>query len=79
MTRGDRAAVAWLMFASLLFGACFYFASPARADGNLDPDEQVFVDLYGADAVCPTIDDYPSRPGVQGVAAAIERIRGAIR
>lgn len=71
MKRGDRVAVAWLMFASLLFGACVYFAGPARADGYLDEDEQVFVELYGADVICPTIGDHRSLAGVIGVTEAI--------
>lgn len=71
MARGDRAAIAWAMIGSALFGACFYLASPARADGYLDMDETVYVQAF-AGAVCATLDDYPSLGGVMGVVAAIE-------
>lgn len=46
-------------------------AAVARADGFLDDDEQVFVELYGADAVCRTITEYRSMAGVIGVADVI--------
>ena len=71
MARGDRSAVALLMTTSAFIGALFYFASPARADGYLDDDEQVFVELYGESAVCPTITEYHSLGGVMGVASGI--------
>lgn len=71
MARGDRTAIAWAMIGSALFGAAFYFASPAKADGMLDEDEQVFVELYGADAVCPTLTEYRSLSGVMGISDAI--------
>lgn len=70
MARGDRTAIAWAMVGSALFGACVYFASPARADGYLDTDETVYVQAF-AGAVCSTLDDYPSLGGVMGVAQAI--------
>lgn len=43
----------------------------ARADGELDPVEVAYVKAYGASAVCPTIDAYPSEAGVTGVWQAI--------
>lgn len=46
-------------------------AAVSRADGFLDEDEQVFVELYGEDAVCPTITEYRSMAGVMGVAEVI--------
>lgn len=70
MARGDRAAIAWAMLGSALFGAAFYFASPAKADGTLDIDEQIYVQVY-AGAVCATLDDYPSLGGVLGVADGV--------
>ena len=71
MARGDRSAVALLMACSAFLGAALYFASPARADGYLDEDEQVFVELYGADAVCTTITEYRSLAGITGIAEVI--------
>lgn len=47
-------------------------ASTARADGYLDIDEQVYVELYGEQAICPTISEFYSARGVLGVADAIE-------
>ena len=58
--------------AGLVVGTiCVATAAVARADGFLDEDEQVFVELYGADAVCPTITEYRSLAGVMGVAEVI--------
>jgi len=71
MARGDRAAVAWLMAASAMLGAATYFASPARADGTVDEDEAVFVEVYGQGAICTTLDDYPTAAGVVGISNAI--------
>ena len=71
MARGDRTAVAWLMAASTLLGGAVYFASPARADGYISPDEADYIELYGQGAVCPVIDRYHSIPGVMGVTAGI--------
>ena len=71
MARGDRSAVALLMATSALFGAALYFSTPARADGWLTEDEQVFVEMYGEGAVCATITEYRSMGGVLGVAEAI--------
>lgn len=70
MARGDRAAIAWLLSASALLGAALYFASPARADGYLSTDEQVYVEMHGG-AVCTTLAEYPSYGGVLGIAEAI--------
>ncbi len=70
MSRGDRSAVALLMATSAFFGAALYFASPARADGMLSTDEQVYVEMYGG-AVCSTLDEYPSYGGVLGIAEVI--------
>lgn len=71
MARGDRSAVALLMATSAMLGAALYFASPARADGTLDAEEDAFVQLYGEGAICSTLDDYPSVGGVIGIAQAI--------
>lgn len=70
MARGDRSAVALLMATSALFGAALYFSTPARADGFLSPDEEVFVSLYGEGAVCRTITEYRT-PGVLGALEVI--------
>lgn len=67
MARGDRTAIAWAMIGSALFGACFYFASPAKADGTLDETEQVWVELYGEQALCATLTEYRSLSGVMGI------------
>lgn len=70
MRRQDRGPVALLMGCSAMLGAAVYFASPARADGMLSTDEQVYVEMYGG-AVCSTLDEYPSYGGVLGIAEAI--------
>ena len=70
MARGDRSAVALLLACSAFLGGAVYFASPARADGYLDEDEQVFVELYGEGAVCRTITEYRT-PGVLGALEVI--------
>ena len=70
MARGDRSAVALLMATSAAFGAALYFSTPARADGYLSPDEEVFVSLYGEGAVCRTITEYRT-PGVLGALEVI--------
>lgn len=67
MARGDRTAIAWAMVGSALFGACVYFASPAKADGMLDEDEQVWIELYGEQALCATLSEYRSLAGVKGI------------
>ena len=70
MARGDRSAVALLMACSAFLGGALYFASPAKADGYLSPDEEVFVSLYGEAAVCRTISEYRT-PGVLGALEVI--------
>lgn len=70
MKRSDRAPVALLMLCSAMIGSAFYFASPAKADGYLSPDEEVFVSLYGEAAVCHTITEYRT-PGVLGALEVI--------
>lgn len=47
-------------------------ASPARADGTISDTEFAYIQMYGASAVCPTIDDYPTPAGVLGVEQGIE-------
>ena len=58
--------------AGLIVGSvCVATAAVARADGFLDEDEQVFVELYGEPAVCATLTEYRSLSGVMGVTEAI--------
>ena len=71
MNRDDRGPVALLMACSALLGAAVYLSAQAHADGFLSDTEQVYVELFGEDAVCTTIDEYHSASGVLGVAAAI--------
>lgn len=57
--------------AGLIVGSiCVATAAVARADGFLNEDETLFVQLYGADAVCATITDYRVA-GVMGAAEVI--------
>ena len=42
-------------------------ATPAKADGYLNEDEQVWVELYGEQALCATLTEYRSLAGVKGV------------
>jgi hypothetical protein len=63
----NRALVALALGGLLAAGA----TGIARADGELDPVEVAYVQAYGASAVCPTIDAYPSEAGVTGVWQAI--------
>jgi hypothetical protein len=69
--RADRGPVALLMATSALLGAAMYFASPARADGVLDADEEAYIQLYGEHAICSTVSEFPSPSGVLGVMEAI--------
>lgn len=48
-------------------------AVPAKADGILDNSETDYVLMYGADAICPVIDQYHSVAGVTGVARGITK------
>ena len=66
-----RAFSLGIITGSMLTAGVVLLASPARADGILDPDEQVFVELYGAKAICHTLDSYASVAGVMGIADAI--------
>ncbi len=70
MKRGDRGPVALLMATSALLGAALYFSAPASADGYLDDSEADYVSLYN-DAICQTIDEHHTIPGVMGVLAAV--------
>lgn len=70
MNRADRGPVALLLGCSALLGAALYYASPAKADGMLSTDEQVYVQMYG-NAVCLTLNEYPSYSGVLGIAEVI--------
>lgn len=56
---------------SFLTAGAVLLATPAKADGYLDTDEQIFVEMY-YDAVCSTISSYPSLGGVSGVSRAIQ-------
>lgn len=71
MNRRDRGPVALLLAASGLLGAAVYFSAPARADGFLSDRENDYVELFGYSAVCPTLDEHHSLPGVLGIASAI--------
>lgn len=55
---------------SFLTAGAVMLASPARADGWLDDDELVFVELHGQ-SICSVIDTYHSLSGVTDVAEAI--------
>lgn len=66
----DGLAVALLLVVMAALGV-IVFASSAKADGYLDDDEQVYVEMYGELAVCPTITEYRSLAGVMGIAEAI--------
>ena len=66
-----RAYALGIITGSFLTAAAITFATPVKADGYLDDDELVYVELYGADAVCPTISTYRSLAGVMGVAEGI--------
>lgn len=46
-------------------------APDAKADGYLTTDEAAYANAYGASAICPTLDDYPSTSGVLGVTDGI--------
>lgn len=63
-----RAYAAGVFTGSLLTAAAMLWASPAHAD----PDRATlaYADVF-ADAVCQTLDDYPTQVGVQGVMDAI--------
>lgn len=62
--------VAWLMLASLIIGGSVGFAARANADGYLSDVEKAYVYAYH-DAVCLTLDEYPTGAGVMGVVSAI--------
>ncbi|OBC11392.1 hypothetical protein A5784_34915 [Mycobacterium sp. 852013-50091_SCH5140682] len=57
--------------AGALAAAIVTHAPVAHADGNLSNREAAYVLAYGAGAVCPTIDDFPSIAGVVGVVKGI--------
>ena len=56
---------------SFLTAGVVLLATPAKADGYLNTDEQIFVEMH-YDAVCSTITSYPSLGGVSGVSRAIQ-------
>lgn len=56
---------------SFLTAGVVLLATPAKADGMLSTDEQVYVEMYGG-AVCATLSDgYATYAGVMGIAEAI--------
>lgn len=66
-----RRRLALTAFGIVLAGACLGYATDARADGVLSNVEWAYVQAYGAAAVCPTIDLFPTEAGVMGVMAGI--------
>jgi hypothetical protein len=67
-----RNAIVKAFSAGLIVGSiCVATAAVARADGFLNEDEKVFVELYGEPAVCATLTEYRSLSGVMGVAEVI--------
>ena len=66
-----RAFALGIIAGSFLTAGTVLASAPAKADGILDADEQVFVELYGEKAVCHTISAFNSVAGVIGVADAI--------
>lgn len=58
---------------SFLTAGIVFAAAPARADGHLDATEADYVQMYGAGAICPVIDQYHSVAGVTGVARGITK------
>lgn len=59
------------MIAGSFLTAGLITAIPAKADGFVDDSEADYIFSYGADAICPVIDQYHSFAGVMGVAKAI--------
>lgn len=67
-----RAFSLGIITGSFLTAGIILTTTTAKADGYLDMDEQVYVELYGEQAICPTITEFHSYNGVLGVADAIE-------
>lgn len=61
--------------AGLIIGAALYFSVPANADNGASSEVTNYA-LDAAPAMCSTLDDYPSIPGVQGVLKGIENDSG---
>jgi hypothetical protein len=51
--------------------AAFIDAGRVHADGVISEPERRYIDLYGPAAVCPTLAQFPTDAGVQGVIIAI--------
>lgn len=66
-----RRLLALSLFGAILAGTGVGWATDARADGVISDTEAAYINMYGAGAVCTTISEYPSEPGVYGVLAAI--------
>jgi hypothetical protein len=74
--RGDSVmpgwkAWVWALAAAVILGASLGLAARANADGVLDTAEIRYIEAYGASAICPVLDEFPSKAGVFGVAEGI--------
>lgn len=65
----SRLCVALIMTGMLL--PSLLFGPEARADGVVSDAEFAYIQTYGASAVCPTLDRFPSEAGVMGIASGI--------
>lgn len=69
-SRMDRLAVALLLALCAALGAVAFFASAPKAKADIDPVSVAYAARY-SDAVCGTLDAYPSVSGLLGVMQAI--------
>lgn len=56
---------------AVLAGTGIGYAAQARADGVISDAEYAYIQTYGAGAVCPVIDEFPTGAGVMGVMRGI--------
>lgn len=69
--RPGRLRLALALAAVGAAGAALLTATPARADGYLSDAEFAYVHIWGPTAICPVINEYPTKAGVLGVMEGI--------
>ena len=71
--RTVRRLLAGVGAGGVLASTGMHACAPAHADAGLSAVQVAYVKMYGATAICPTIDQYHSIPGVIGVVKGVVR------
>lgn len=67
LNRAAKAFAFGVIAGSLITAGTVFLAAPAHADSTAE----AYAEMYGAEAICPTLDSYPTFSGILGIGEAI--------